>query len=1417
MTPRKVTRAAWRRAWCHPVFVAALLAATAAADDSKWQEAAHADATVADGATIRDGGPMVFNGGGPGRNGGNNFSGLAMADDFALGSPTTIESIRLWSLGFGSQWGGSGVYRIYADGGGTPGTLLASGSLVNVSTAFTGVVPFGFTESEHVSNLVPPPTLGAGTYWIALQSGDPCDASQQRIWETTTTSFGAFARRTNDFQCGETPSINMGFNLAFQLFGTHPPLVFDGGHSIHTDARGMTHASVAENFQLTDHTSISAIRMWTGETAPWDGSGTYRIHSAAPGSPPGPIVASGNLLGVSRSTTGITVDGLYPEFEHYSLLDPPAALPPGNYWINVRNASPCAPGGTLFWVSGNEPGGGEPARETGVGDCGGFYAFNTGQQLAFQLFGDGFDPPCVDCGDATVIENEPNCGAPDTVNGGCNSSPNVYQPISIGDVVCGTGRSTTGSRDTDWYGFTVAVRSQVTWSVQTDAPNVQLSLLSRTCPASSFANQGFTPASCDEVSVSATLDPGNYAAFVGYQAGEIPCGTPYKARLTAVPIDPCQGEVDPPTALCVAPLGICLDADGTATIGAVDIDNGSFDDCGAVSLSIDRDSFDCDDIGTPVVVTLTVTDGNNNTSQCQTTVTVDDCTPPTITNCPGNFSVPGTAGYGYDLDYVPTIDDNCGATYEISPPNPLPFGTTTVTVTATDAGGNTDACFFDVTVTAPTCFDCGDATVVEDEPGCGLPFDSTNGGCTSTPPGVYQQIQPGDVICGTGRVVGSRDVDWYSFTLAERSVVTWSARCDLGILQLALTTKTCPPVQLALQSGDASNCTTASVTATLDPGDYSCLVAFTTPGVPCGTKYKATLTAVPDDPCAVDDDPPTAACVAPFSLCLDETGQAGITADDIDSGSFDDCGDVELSIDRDSFDCSDLGTPVVVTLTVTDESDNVSTCQTTVTVEDCQDPVINNCPSGFTTTCNTQGGYDLDFTPTVTDNCGWTYEVSPPNPVPFGTNVVTVTVTDAGGNTDECSFEVTVVPEVKDPWRAYSIPAEDGWVRETDFVNLIEGPVNSKAQTLDVGDDAQNWGRRGILSFDTSGIPASATITGARIRLTRASLTGNVSGLGSLVLDMAAGGASSRGGCSGFINAATLESADYHETETLALDVASSFPAPGGNGFTTFVEIDPAYFDLLDRNCRTQFRFGFATESDDDGTADYIAFHSGEAGVTVRPELIVEYYDDSCTPCAPGLGCAPVTVTLWSTAPEDGGLMESHWTSGVGGTASAGAASSPVGDTSQRQQLQVLLNFDTSSIPVDAVVTSAELRVYRSSATGGWAAFGPLLVGMRNPCSMPWWYGGSGALEAIDFQAFSPVVPAGSLTIPASNTYTSTFLNPAGLAAINRGGPTQMKLFFASGDDGDSASDQVQIATGNYGPTSPGRPRLVVTYESCAD
>src|ERR1019366_4137551 len=62
---------------------------------------------------------------------------------------------------------------------------------------------------------------------------------------------------------------------------------------------------------------------------------------------------------------------------------------------------------------------------------------------------------------------------------------------------------------------------------------------------------------------------------------------------------------------------------GTASITASDINNGSSETCGSVTLSVSQSSFSCSDaMNSPVTVTLTATDGNGHTGTCSSTVTV---------------------------------------------------------------------------------------------------------------------------------------------------------------------------------------------------------------------------------------------------------------------------------------------------------------------------------------------------------------------------------------------------------------------------------------------------------------------------------------------------------------------------------------------------------------------------------------------------------------------------------------------------------------------------------------------------------------------------------------------------------------------------------------------------------------------------
>ncbi|MCC6461621.1 MAG: HYR domain-containing protein [Saprospiraceae bacterium] len=160
------------------------------------------------------------------------------------------------------------------------------------------------------------------------------------------------------------------------------------------------------------------------------------------------------------------------------------------------------------------------------------------------------------------------------------------------------------------------------------------------------------------------------------------------------------------------------------TVAAADLSDNSTG-CGSLSYSVAGQSsvqFTCSQLGTPQQLTLSVTDGQNNTATCQATVTVSDNTPPAL-NCPANQNLNTAAGQCTQT-YVlaDPVSDNCSgatwsATFSGNPGgNPAPTGnlsdgsnsspvifqrgTTTVTLQATDNAANlAAACTFSVTVT----------------------------------------------------------------------------------------------------------------------------------------------------------------------------------------------------------------------------------------------------------------------------------------------------------------------------------------------------------------------------------------------------------------------------------------------------------------------------------------------------------------------------------------------------------------------------------------------------------------------------------------------------------------------------------------------------------------------------------------------
>jgi len=422
---------------------------------------------------------------------------------------------------------------------------------------------------------------------------------------------------------------------------------------------------------------------------------------------------------------------------------------------------------------------------------------------------------------------------------------------------------------------------------------------------------------------------------------------------------------------------------------------------------------------------------------------------------------------------------------------------------------------------------------------------------------------------------------------------------------------------------------------------------------------------------------------------------------------------------------------------------------------------------------------------------------------PYGTTEVTLTVSDDDGSSF-CTFDVDRFFNVQPPIRPISDAQADGHITQSAEIPTSGFQFMSKDTVLFVGDNTSNLAYRGVVDFDTT-LPANSVILSARIRMTQSSFFGSNTGFGGLVLDM---GSPNIGATS------AMTGTDWDDSAAAFIDVASSFPYPGGNGHSTYAEIDPAHFDDINVNGRTQFRIRFNTLTDSDNASDYIAFASGSnPSTTHRPEMIIEYYiDNECYEFQPQTtNGAPVVLELFSIGADDGGTSESHETSGIGGSSNSTAGSFQVGDTAQRQQMKALLSFDTSAIPVNATIQSATIRLYRTSGVGNVSTLGNLVMDTRIPAEAI--YGPLDAVENGDFQVFSHVPNVATLApIPPNNNYLEVPLTSAGLIALNKGSKAQFMLRFELDDNNNLLSDQVTFASGNFGVGQPARPRLLVTY-----
>jgi hypothetical protein len=169
-----------------------------------------------------------------------------------------------------------------------------------------------------------------------------------------------------------------------------------------------------------------------------------------------------------------------------------------------------------------------------------------------------------------------------------------------------------------------------------------------------------------------------------------------------------------------------------------------------------------------------------------------------------------------------------------------------------------------------------------------------------------------------------------------------------------------------------------------------------------------------------DEKKPTALCESLVNVNLEEDGTAIVFAETFDNGSYDNCGISLYQVSRNgdpfdefvSFDCSDIGPNIQVTLKVTDGSGLTSQCTANAKIKDPVQPEII-CPAPKTINC----GQDYNNTaltgqPFASDNCSiatvnFLNEVNL-NSCGNGTVLRTWKATDTNGNFTTCDQLITV-------------------------------------------------------------------------------------------------------------------------------------------------------------------------------------------------------------------------------------------------------------------------------------------------------------------------------------------------------------------------------------------------------------------------
>lgn len=416
----------------------------------------------------------------------------------------------------------------------------------------------------------------------------------------------------------------------------------------------------------------------------------------------------------------------------------------------------------------------------------------------------------------------------------------------------------------------------------------------------------------------------------------------------------------------------CTVASVTFSLTGATIGSGSNDASGSIF-----------NLGT-TIVSYNVTDAAGNSSSCNFNVTVVDNENPVI-NCPSNVTI------GNDIGFCSAVvnnihpvssSDNCSVssiTYDLTGAttgsginnasgNTFNLGVTTVTYTITDATGNNSTCSFTVTVNDtefPTLSCPSNLNVNNDSGLCsavvnGIDLISVNDNCSISSV-IYN-------LSGATTGTGSNSASGANFNLGNTTV-------DYTVIDA---------------SGNSASCNfTVSVIDTEAP-------VIVCPNDTTVNNDIGFCTALVNDLAPINFSDNCSVNTINYSYSGVSTG----------NGLNDASGNI-----------FDSGTSTI-TYTIIDDFTNSSSCSFDLTIIDIEKPSIVCTADIFS--CDSLVTWS---TPGANDNCGVNSVVqtigNPPGSIfSIGTHLIEYVVTDNSGNTDTCSFNITIYPVTDSTWTA---------------------------------------------------------------------------------------------------------------------------------------------------------------------------------------------------------------------------------------------------------------------------------------------------------------------------------------------------------------------------------------------------------------